>query len=50
MGVGLCGPWRVLPAHLLINRNPAPQALVVKLRLDALGLELRIGAEKIAIR
>ena len=37
---------RVLPAHLLINKDPLLQALVVKLRLDSLGLELCIGAEK----
>jgi hypothetical protein len=46
MAVGLCGPWRVPLAHLLINRNPLLETLVVKLRLDSLGLELRIGAEK----
>ena len=46
MGVGLCGPRRVPLAHLLINRNPLLETLVVKLRLDSLGLELRIGAEK----
>jgi len=34
MGVDLCRPWKGLPAHPLMNKDPPLQAAIKKLRLD----------------